>query len=160
MSDYQLIYSNLLAKFDIHNVWNSISNIAQNVWNNSNIASLITLCYNSHQINVNQFIIKKMYIVLWSRRALCVMVFYMLAFPTEITLSVMSFDVRTTLLVQAACPLDNSTDTQAVSVYKHYNTSMTSPYLLLVTGSLRSNRSRAKCTAKVGMSYRLYNSFY
>ena len=32
---------------------------------------------------------------------------------------------------------------------------MTSPYLLLVTGSLRSNRSRAKCMAQVGMSYRL-----
>ena len=61
-----------------------------------------------------------MYIVLWSRRALCVMVFYMLAIATEITLFVMSFNVRTTLLVQAACPLDNSTDTQAVSVYKHY----------------------------------------
>ena len=61
-----------------------------------------------------------MYIVLWSRRALCVMVFYMLAIATEITLSVMSFNVRTTLLVQAAWPLDNSTDTQAVSVYKHY----------------------------------------
>ena len=125
VSDYQLIYSNLLAKFDIHNVWNSISNIAQNVWNNSNIASLITLCY-SHQIIswhcVDQCIpiYKKIYIVLWSRRALCVMVFYMLAIATEITLSVMSFDVRTTLLVQAACPLDNSTDTQAVSVYKHY----------------------------------------
>ena len=45
---------------------------------------------------------------------------YMLAIATEITLFVMSFNVRTTLLVQAACPLDNSTDTQAVSVYKHY----------------------------------------
>ena len=32
---------------------------------------------------------------------------------------------------------------------------MTSAYLLLVTGSLRSNLSRAKCTAQVGMSYRL-----
>ena len=32
---------------------------------------------------------------------------------------------------------------------------MTSPYLLPVTGSLRSNQSRAKCTAQVGMSYRL-----
>ena len=61
-----------------------------------------------------------MYIVLWSRRALCVMVFYMLAIATEITLFVMSFNVRTTLLVQAACPLDNNTGTQAVSVYKHY----------------------------------------
>ena len=37
---------------------------------------------------------------------------------------------------------------------------MTSPYLLLVTGSLRSNRSRAKCTAQVGMSYRLIASFH
>ena len=62
----------------------------------------------------------KMYIVLWSRRALCAMIFYMLAIATEITLSVMSFNVRTTFQVQAACPLDNSTDPQAVSVYKHY----------------------------------------
>ena len=35
---------------------------------------------------------------------------------------------------------------------------MTSAYLLLVTGSLRSNLSRAKCTAQVGMSYRLYQN--
>ena len=77
----------------------------------------------------------------------------MLAIATEITLSVMSFDVRTTLLVQAACPLDNSTDTQAVFI--NTTSLMTSPYLLLVTGSLRSNLSRAKCTAQVGMSYRL-----
>ena len=67
-----------------------------------------------------------MYIVLWSRRALCVMVFYMLAIATEITLFVMYFNVRTTLLfrqhahLQYLMPLDNSTDTQAVSVYKHY----------------------------------------
>ena len=33
---------------------------------------------------------------------------------------------------------------------------MTFPYLLLVTWSLRSNPSRVKCTAQVGMSYRLY----
>ena len=32
---------------------------------------------------------------------------------------------------------------------------MTFPYLLLVTWSLRSNPSRVKCTAQVGMSYRL-----
>ena len=80
----------------------------------------------------------------------------MLAIAIEITLSVMSLNVGTTFLVQAACPLDNSTDTQATSVYKHYGL-MTSPYLLLVTGSLRSNLSRAKCTVQVGMSYRLYS---
>ena len=82
----------------------------------------------------------------------------MLAIAIEITSShwsVLSFNVGTTLLVQAACPLDNSTDTQATSVYKHYGL-MTSPYLLLVTVSLRSNLSRAKCTVQVGMSYRLY----
>ena len=46
------------------------------------------------------------------------------------------------------------------SVFINITSLMTSPYLLLVTGSLRSNRSRAKCTAQVGMSYRLcsYNA--
>ena len=67
----------------------------------------------------------------------------------------MSCNVGTTLLVQTACLLDNSTDTQAASVYKHYNL-MISPYLLLVTGNLWSNPSRAKCTALVGMSYTVY----
>ena len=78
----------------------------------------------------------------------------MLDIATEITVSVMSFNVGTTILVQAAGPIDNSTDCQAAGVYKHYSL-MTSPYLLLVTGSLRSNLSRAFCTAQVGMSYRL-----
>ena len=41
------------------------------------------------------------------------------------------------------------------SVFINITSLMTSPYLLLVTGSLRSNQSRAKCTAQVGMSYRL-----
>ena len=41
------------------------------------------------------------------------------------------------------------------SVFINTTSLMTSPYLLLVTGSLRSNLSRAKCTAQVGMSYRL-----
>ena len=65
--------------------------------------------------------IKEMYSLLWSRGVLClsVLVFEMLAIAAEMTLSVMSFNVGTTLLVQAACPLDNSTDTQAASVYKH-----------------------------------------
>ena len=70
----------------------------------------------------------------------------------------MSCNAGTTLLVQTACLLDNISDTQAASVYKHYNL-MISPYLLLVTGNLWSNPSRAKCTALVGISYRL-NSIY
>ena len=64
----------------------------------------------------------------------------MLAIATEIASSVMSFNVGTTLLVQTACPLDNSTDTQAASVYKHYNL-MISPYLLLVTGNFWSKKN-------------------
>ena len=83
----------------------------------------------------------------------------MLDIATEITVSVMSFNVGTTILVQTACPIDNSTDSQAVGVYKHYSL-MTYPYLLLVTGSLRSNLSRAKCTAQVGMSYRLNQKYW
>ena len=43
VSGYQLIYLNQLAKFDMQNVRNNISNIAHNVWNNiSNIASSVT----------------------------------------------------------------------------------------------------------------------
>ena len=82
----------------------------------------------------------------------------MLAIATEITSSVMSSNVGTTLQVQTTCLLDNSTDIQAASVYKHYNL-MISPYFILVTENLWSNPSRAKCTALVGMSYRL-NSIY
>ena len=45
------------------------------------------------------------------------------------------------------------------AVFINITSLMTSPYLLLVTGSLRSNLSRAKCTAQVGMSYRLRSVF-
>ena len=78
------------------------------------------------------------------------MVFYMLAIATEITLSVMSFNVRTTL------PLDNSTDTQAVSVYKHYKLNDI-PLSPPGDWELEVKSDRAKCTAQVGMSYRLYS---
>ena len=58
-----------------------------------------------------------------------------------------------------ACPLDNSTDTQAASVYKQSAWWHPLNYFLLVSGSLRSNRSCTKCTAQVGVSYRLYTVF-